>query len=76
MSVQDMLREAQYLSNGERKVLVKGLIDMLTEPTQTVNKHKRSLREFRGVGALLYDGTDAQTYLNQSRDEWDGMSQE
>lgn len=72
MSVQDMLHEAQHLSHEERKALVKGLMDMLAESTQTVNKPKRSLREFRGVGASLYNGIDAQVYLNQIRDEWDG----
>lgn len=74
MSVQDMLREAQNLSNDERKELVKVLIDMLAEPTQRTKHHKRSLREFRGIGAELYEGIDAQRYVNRLRDEWDNPS--
>jgi hypothetical protein len=70
MSVQEMIREARKLSTDERKDLVKALIDMLAE-TSVVKKRKRSLREFRGVGAKLYDGTDAQAYVNQIRSEWD-----
>lgn len=69
LSVQAMIQEAKTLSIDERKELVKAIVDMLTEPQQT--KSKRSLREFRGLGAHLYDGTDAQTYVNQIRSEWD-----
>jgi hypothetical protein len=69
MSLQEMIQEARTLSVDERKQLVKALVDMLTESAQP--KPKRSLREFRGLGAHLYDGTDAQTYVNQIRGEWD-----
>lgn len=71
MSVQAMIQEAATLSIEERKELVKALVDMLTEPQQPKSKRKRSLREFRGLGAHLYDGTDAQAYVNQIRSEWD-----
>lgn len=71
MSVQEMIQEARTLSLDERKQLVKALVDMLTEPSQPVPGHKRSLREFRGLAAQLYDGTDAQAYVNQIRSEWD-----
>jgi hypothetical protein len=69
MSLQEIIQEARTLSVDERKQLVKALVDMLTESAQP--KPKRSLREFRGLGAHLYDGTDAQTYVNQIRGEWD-----
>lgn len=71
MSVQEMIREAQALSVEERKQLMKALVDMLAEPPQVKPRHKRSLREFRGLGAHLYDGTDAQAHVNQLRNEWD-----
>lgn len=69
MSVQDMIQEARNLTLMERKELVKALVDLLTE--ETPSQQKRSLREFRGLGAHRYDGTDAQEYVNQLRAEWD-----
>lgn len=71
MSVQEMIQAAQALSIDERKQLARALVDMLAEAAQAEPKRKRSLREFRGLGAHLYDGTDAQTYVNQIRSEWD-----
>jgi hypothetical protein len=69
MSVQEMLQEARSLSTEERKELMKGLVDLLTEAPQT--KVKRRISEFRGLGAHLYDGTDAQEHVSQMREEWD-----
>jgi hypothetical protein len=40
-----------------------GWVVTFAEPPQA--KQKRILHEFRGLGAHLYDGTDAQAYLNQ-----------
>ena len=71
MSVQEMIQEARTLTIDERKQLVKALVDMLAEPPQAGPQRKRRLREFRGLGAHLYDGTDAQAYVNQIRSEWD-----
>ena len=71
MSVQEMIQEAQTLSVDERKQLIKALVDMLADSSPTRSKRKRGLREFRGLGAHLYDGTDAQAYVNQMRSEWD-----
>jgi hypothetical protein len=71
MSVQEMIQAAQTLSVAERKQLIKALVDMLAESASAHPTRKRSLREFRGRGAHLYDGTDAQAYVNQIRSEWD-----
>lgn len=73
MSVQDMLREAQKLSLEERKELVKALVDTLIEPAPQ-SQQRVSLRSFRGIGAHLYDGTDAQDHVDQLRSEWDDHS--
>lgn len=69
MTIADIVQQVKSLSRDERKVLVKQLIDLLADETSP--KQKRSLREYRGIGAHLYDGTDAQDYVNQLRSEWD-----
>ncbi|QPC84243.1 hypothetical protein G4Y79_07680 [Phototrophicus methaneseepsis] len=72
MSVQDLIQQAQTLSVNERKQLMKALVDMFESDSAQIQK--RRLRDFKGVAAHLYDGTDAQGYVNQLRDEWDDHS--
>lgn len=67
MSVDAIIEQARELSDDERKQLIHALVDMIPPTTHK----KRKLRDYRGVGAHVYDGTDAQAYINQLRDEWD-----
>lgn len=71
MAVKEILQEAEKLSVDERKELVKALIDMLIEPSAGRTASRRSIRQFRGIGAHLYDGTDAQAHIEQIRRDWD-----
>lgn len=73
MTLNEIIQEAQSLTTTERKKLIKALVDMIDQP-ERISLGKRSLRDFRGVGAHAYDGTDAQAYVNQLRDEWDDRS--
>lgn len=68
MTVQEMLQEIPSLSIEERKVLISALVDSIIE---SAGHKKRNILEFAGIGAELYDGTDAQEYVNQLRSEWD-----
>jgi hypothetical protein len=71
MTIQKMLQEIPSLSIAERKQLIHALVDSLAEP---VPAPKRDILEFAGIGSELYDGTDAQEYVNQIRREWDERS--
>ena len=71
MTVQEMIEKIPALSREERKQLMHALIDLIAEPS---NPKKRSIMEFGGVASELYDGTDAQEYVNQIRSEWDERS--
>ena len=68
MTLNEMLQEIPALSIAERKQLMHALVDSLTDDISTP---KRRILEFAGIGAELYDGTDAQDYINAMRDEWD-----
>lgn len=70
MSVQEILDKARALTLEERKLLIKTLVDTLND-TPVEPKRRRSPREFRGLGAHLYDGMDAQEYVKRLRSEWD-----
>jgi hypothetical protein len=74
MSLQDILREAQTLSSEERRDLIKMLVDTLASKEDRAmepSPQKHSLRELRGLGKEIWEGVDAQDYINQQRDEWD-----
>ncbi len=74
MSLQEMILEARKLSPEERKQLMHILVDMMGDTSLDLDESgysKKSLLDFRGLGAHAYDGTDAQEYVNQLRAEWD-----
>ena len=68
MTVADVLEQVKALSPEERKEqanLLIGLVDLDTTSLQ------RRLSELRGVGKEIWQGVDAQAYVDQMRDEWD-----
>lgn len=67
MTLHEIAREISTLSVEERKQLVMIILDSLTAK----GSKKHMILEFEGVGAHLYDGTDAQDYVNDLRREWD-----
>ena len=66
MTFEAIVDEIRTLSVEERKALINVIVDSLTEPAKT-----RSLLELEGLGAEIWDGIDAQEYVNQLRSEWD-----
>lgn len=71
MTLREIIQEIPKLSAQERKDLIHVLVDSLTE-TSEAKTH--SLSELRGLGIEIWDGIDAQAYVNQLRDEWDERS--
>ena len=70
MVVDEILEEIRMLSVEERKQLMKLMVDMLSETPQ-ITSQKHSLRELRGLGKEIWEGIDAQDYIDQQRNEWD-----
>ena len=70
MTIQEMIQEAGTLSVEERKQLIKALVDIVDAPAVQAPK-KRNLLELAGLGAGIWEGIDAQEYVNQLRSEWD-----
>lgn len=72
MTLEMMLEEIRALSVEERKRLISLIVDTLTEDSQIPQAHKkRSILDFEGAGAEMWQGIDAQEYVNHLRDEWD-----
>jgi hypothetical protein len=70
MTIAEILQQAKALSVQERKELVKSLVDSLDVP-EAVLRQQRHLSELRGLGKEIWEGIDAQKYVNQLRSEWD-----
>lgn len=45
--------------------------DLAARPRDEPEKNKRSLMELHGLGAEIWEGIDAQEYVNDLRKEWD-----
>jgi hypothetical protein len=61
VTLQEIIREIRALSLDECKQLMHVLIDSLTE---SAAPPQRNILEFAGIGAELYDGTDALTAMD------------
>jgi hypothetical protein len=71
MTLQQVLREAETLSREEQTQLIKLLLDRVLPGSDAQPNKAHSLRELRGLGKEIWEGVDAQEYINQQRDEWD-----
>ncbi len=71
MTLQEIITEIPTLTIQERKQLLSVIENSFKEEIP-VKKH--SIMELEGLGAELWEGIDAQEYVNQLRDEWDNRS--
>lgn len=68
MSLTTILEQAKALTPQERETLITYLQASLAEE---VPKSGHSIMELRGLGKEIWQGVDAQAYVDQLRDEWD-----
>lgn len=68
MTITEIMQQAQALGPQERKELVKLLVDSLEVAEERPRRH---LSELRGLGKEIWEGIDAQEYVDQLRGEWD-----
>lgn len=62
----------KHLPPEERLQLVEMVKeDLAAKPPDEPEKNKRSLIELHGLGAEIWEGIDAQEYVNELRKEWD-----
>jgi hypothetical protein len=72
VTVAQIVEQARTLSPAERIEVVKQLVDSLGEDNG--ERKTRSLLELRGLGKDIWEGIDAQAYIDELRDEWDTRS--
>lgn len=60
------------LSAAERLRLVAMIAnDLASQSPEPAEKPKRSIMELHGLGKEIWEGIDAQEYVNELRKEWD-----
>jgi hypothetical protein len=45
--------------------------DLVSQPAEAAEKPKHSIMELHGLGKEIWEGIDAQEYINELRKEWD-----
>jgi len=68
-----LLRLILQLSEPEQLMLVERVIALMrvrAEGAGDQNGPARSLLELRGLGQEIWDGVDAQVYVNEERNSW------
>lgn len=67
---QEVLKQARSLTPEEQLQLIDDLISVVRH--RVMPKPKRSILELKGLGKEIWNGIDAQEYVNQERDSWNG----
>ncbi|MCC5651428.1 hypothetical protein LC609_16640 [Nostoc sp. XA013] len=69
---QEVLLQAQSLTPEEQIRLIEHLSSLIRQQVTMTPKPKRSILELRGLGKEIWNGVNAQEYVNQERDSWNG----
>ncbi|MDJ0501904.1 MAG: hypothetical protein PX483_13810 [Nostocales cyanobacterium LE14-WE4] len=69
---QELLQQAKNLTPEEQLKLVENLSILIRQQLKMTPKPKRSILELRGLGKEIWGNIDAQEYVNQERDSWNG----
>ena len=69
---QELLQKAKSLTPEEQLKLVEDLSILIRQQLKMTPKPKRSILEVRGLGKEIWGNIDAQEYVNQERDSWNG----
>ena len=68
VSLTEIIPLVEQLSPEEQLGLIEHVVHELREGKSAQIRH---WREFRGLGKEIWQGIDAQEYVNQLRDEWE-----
>jgi hypothetical protein len=68
----EVRRLAENLTPEEQMRLIEELSRLIRQKVTLTPKPKRSILELRGLGKEIWEGVDAQEYVNKERDSWNG----
>jgi hypothetical protein len=64
-------RHIKAMPQSEQLKLVELIARDMAQSSRAVKRPKRSIMELHGLGAEIWEGIDAQEYVNKLRDEWE-----
>jgi hypothetical protein len=67
---QDIRQQVENLTPHEQLDLLEELAGMVRR--RVAGKPKRSIMDLEGLGKEIWQGLDAQAYIDQERDAWNG----
>ena len=65
-----VLNEVRQLTSDEQLVLIQELLAMYQQSIRPKPRH--NITELRGLGKEIWEGIDAQKYVDEERDSWGG----
>ncbi len=68
----EVRRQAENLTPEEQMRLIEDLSKLIRQRVTLTPKPKRSILELEGLGKEIWNGIDAQEYVNQERNSWNG----
>ncbi len=68
----EVRRLAENLTPEEQMRLIEDLSKLIRQRVTLTPKPKRSILELEGLGKEIWNGIDAQEYVNQERNSWNG----
>ena len=68
----EIRRQVESLTPDEQLRLLEELAGFIRQRATLTPKPKRSILELRGLGKEIWNGIDAQEYVNQERSLWNG----
>ena len=66
----EILNQVERLTPDEQRQLIKDIEAMLHR--EVTPKHRHSILELEGLGKEIWEGLDAQEYVNEERRSWRG----
>ena len=68
----EILNQVGRLTPDEQRQLIKDIEAMLHR--EDTPKHRHSILELEGLGKEIWEGIDAQEYVNEERKSWGGST--
>ncbi|MBR8838991.1 MAG: hypothetical protein DSM106950_34560 [Stigonema ocellatum SAG 48.90 = DSM 106950] len=68
----EIRRAVENLTPEEQMRLIEDLLRLIRQRATLTPKPKRSILELEGLGKEIWNDIDAQEYVNQERDSWNG----
>ena len=66
----EIIKQVEHLTTIEQLRLLEEIVGLVRH--KTLEKPKRNIFELEGLGKEIWQGIEAQDYVNQQRDSWDG----